>query len=164
MESTVYSSVILCWPATFSAAEEICPPKNHKPIGHWKRSAVFPEGWHSNYDVLLDELKNRVGLTGLHYIWVENIQPNPVVAGRSKAWFYGRSLAGIAGSNSAEGMDFCLFWVLCVLHVQECATGWSLVQGSHLVCLSRSTIRCNSHLLHLRRGGTGSRTKKKGII
>jgi len=31
------------------------------------------------------------------------------------AWFYGRSLAGIAGSNSAGGMDVCLLWVLCVV-------------------------------------------------
>jgi hypothetical protein len=30
------------------------------------------------------------------------------VAARSKAWVYGRSLAGIAGSNSGGGMDFCL--------------------------------------------------------
>jgi len=29
------------------------------------------------------------------------------VAARPKAWFYGRSLAGIAGSNPAGSMDFC---------------------------------------------------------
>jgi len=86
-------------------------------------------------------------------MWMANIQPNPVVTSRSKAWVYDRSLAGIAGSNSAEGMDVCLLWVLCVVHVQACATGWSLVQGSHLVCLSRSMIRGKSHLLHLRWGG-----------
>jgi hypothetical protein len=33
--------------------------------------------------------------------------PNPVVA-QSKAWIYGRSLDGIAGSNPARGMDVCL--------------------------------------------------------
>jgi hypothetical protein len=33
---------------------------------------------------------------------------------RSKAWFYGRSLAGIADSNPAGGMDVCLLWVMCV--------------------------------------------------
>jgi len=27
----------------------------------------------------------------------------------------GRSLAGIAGSNPAGGMDVCLLWVLCVV-------------------------------------------------
>jgi len=33
--------------------------------------------------------------------------PIPVVA-RSKAWVFGRSLAGTAGSNPAEGVDVCL--------------------------------------------------------
>jgi len=31
------------------------------------------------------------------------------VAARSKAWVYGRSLAGIAVSNPAGGMDVCFF-------------------------------------------------------
>jgi hypothetical protein len=31
-----------------------------------------------------------------------------LTAARSKAWVCGRSLAGIAGSNPAEGMDVCL--------------------------------------------------------
>ena len=30
------------------------------------------------------------------------------VAARSKAWVYGRSLAGIVGSNPAGGMDVCV--------------------------------------------------------
>jgi hypothetical protein len=35
--------------------------------------------------------------------------PTPIpVAARSTAWVCGRSLAGIAGSNAAEGMDICL--------------------------------------------------------
>jgi hypothetical protein len=34
------------------------------------------------------------------------------VAARSKAWVFGRSIAGIAGSNSAGGMDVCVLWVL----------------------------------------------------
>jgi hypothetical protein len=29
-------------------------------------------------------------------------------ATRSKAWVYGRSLAGIVGSKPSEGMDVCL--------------------------------------------------------
>jgi hypothetical protein len=33
-------------------------------------------------------------------------------AARSKAWLFGRSLAGIVGSNSAGGMDVSLLWVL----------------------------------------------------
>ena len=36
------------------------------------------------------------------------------VAERSKARVYGRSLAGIAGSNPVVGMDVCLLWVSCV--------------------------------------------------
>jgi hypothetical protein len=43
-----------------------------------------------------------------------NTGPIPVAV-RSKAWVYGRSLAGIVGSNPARGMDVCLLWVLCVV-------------------------------------------------
>ena len=35
------------------------------------------------------------------------------VAARSKAWVYGRSFAGIVGSNPAGGMDVCVEY--CVL-------------------------------------------------
>ena len=38
-----------------------------------------------------------------------------LVAARSKALVCGRSLAGIAGSNSAVGMDIYLFRGLCVV-------------------------------------------------
>ena len=31
-----------------------------------------------------------------------------LVAVRSKAWVYSRSLTGILGSNPAQGMDVCL--------------------------------------------------------
>jgi len=31
-----------------------------------------------------------------------------LVAARSKAWVYGRSLAGVVGSSPAGGMDVCL--------------------------------------------------------
>jgi hypothetical protein len=41
--------------------------------------------------------------------------PTIPVAARSKAWVYGRSLAGIVGSNPAGDMDVCLFWMLCVV-------------------------------------------------
>jgi hypothetical protein len=37
------------------------------------------------------------------------------VALLSKACGNGRSLAEIAGSNPAEGMDVCLLWVSCVV-------------------------------------------------
>jgi hypothetical protein len=42
------------------------------------------------------------------------IEPIPV-AELSKARGYGRSLAGIVGSNSAWVMDVCPFKVLCVV-------------------------------------------------
>ena len=42
------------------------------------------------------------------------VQPIPV-AEWSKARVYGRSLAGIAGSNPAGGVDGCSLWVFCVL-------------------------------------------------
>jgi hypothetical protein len=38
---------------------------------------------------------------------VMTTEPIPVVAW-SKTWVYGRSLAGILGSNPARGMDVCL--------------------------------------------------------
>jgi len=41
-------------------------------------------------------------------------KPVPVAA-PSKPSVCGRSLIGIAGSNSAEGMDVCLLWVLCIV-------------------------------------------------
>jgi hypothetical protein len=40
------------------------------------------------------------------------VAPMPV-ASRSKARVCGRSLAGIAGSNPASGMDECLLWISC---------------------------------------------------
>ena len=49
-------------------------------LAHWGRGAVAPN-------------KNK---------------ETPIsVAARSKAWVYGRWLAGIVGSNSAGGMDVC---------------------------------------------------------
>jgi hypothetical protein len=40
--------------------------------------------------------------------------PIPVAA-RAKVWVCGASLAAIAVSNPAVGMDVCLLWVLCVV-------------------------------------------------
>ena len=39
------------------------------------------------------------------YLDMENMIP---VAARSKVWICGRSLAGVAGSNRAGGMNICL--------------------------------------------------------
>jgi hypothetical protein len=51
------------------------------------------------------------------------------VAAPSKAWVYGRSLAGIAGSNPAGGRDMSLASVVCC-QVEIYATGRSLVRRS----------------------------------
>jgi hypothetical protein len=51
----------------------------------------------------------------------------------SEAWVYDHSVAGIAGLNSAEGMDFRLLCLFCVVQVTTSVTSWSLVQR----CLPR---------------------------
>ena len=43
------------------------------------------------------------------------ITPQIPVAVRSKSWLCGRSLAGIAGSHPAGGMDMCNLLLLCVV-------------------------------------------------
>jgi hypothetical protein len=56
------------------------------------------------------------------------------VAARCKAWVYGRSLAGIVGSNPARGHG-CLSLVSVVCcQVEVSATSWSFVQRSPTVC------------------------------
>ena len=37
------------------------------------------------------------------------------VAARSKAWVYGRLLAGVVGTNPTGDMEVCLLRVLCVV-------------------------------------------------
>ena len=58
------------------------------------------------------------------------ITPIPVTA-RSEAWFCGRSLAGISGSNPAGGMDGWMS-IVCVIfcQVEVSVTGGLLVQRS----------------------------------
>jgi hypothetical protein len=48
--------------------------------------------------------------------------PIPVVA-RSKAWVYGHSLAGIAGSNPTGGMDVLSVVSVVCCQVEVSATG-----------------------------------------
>ena len=56
------------------------------------------------------------------------------MAVRSKAWVCGRSLAGIAGSNPAGGMDDFSLVSVVSCHVEVSASGWSLVQRSPIEC------------------------------
>jgi hypothetical protein len=62
-----------------------------------------------------------------------SIYPIPV-ASQSKAWVCGRSLAGIAGSNPAEGHGYLSVAIFVCCQVQVSVTGWSLVQRSPTEC------------------------------
>jgi hypothetical protein len=82
------------------------------------------------------------------------------IASRSKAWVCGRLLAGIAGLNSAGGMDVCLVNVVCC-QAEVSATGRSLVQRSPTECdVSLSVSKCNSNPLYLQWVGRRCQTKK----
>ena len=78
------------------------------------------------------------------------------MAERSKEQVCGRSLAGIADSNPAEGMNVCVLCVLCVVQIEVSATGRSLVQRSPNEYVSLSVIRCNNKLLHPQLAGRRS--------
>ena len=53
----------------------------------------------------------------------------------SKTQICSRSIAGIAGSNPAQGMDVHLFSLLCVVYGVASATGRSLFQRSSTGCV-----------------------------
>jgi hypothetical protein len=74
------------------------------------------------------------------------------VAARSKAWGCGHSIAGIAGSSSAGGMDVCLLWVLRVFgsrSLQRADPSSRGVLPNMCLCVCVSAIRWNSNPLHL---------------
>ena len=65
-----------------------------------------------------------------------------MVGVQSKGCFCRHWLAGIAGSNSAIGLDIWLLWVLCVAQGEVSVTGRSLTQGNPPECdLETSTLR-----------------------
>ena len=68
---------------------------------------------------------------------LKNISPI-LVALRSKAGYYGRSLDGIVVSNPAGGMDVCLLRVLCVVRYGSLrrADHTSIGDLPSVVCLS----------------------------
>ena len=71
-----------------------------------------------------------------HYIFniLDINHPLPIrVAAPSQAWIYGRSFAGIAGSNPAELCILSLVSLVCC-YVQVSASGWSIVQRSPTEC------------------------------
>jgi hypothetical protein len=69
------------------------------------------------------------------------------VSTRSKAWLFGRSLAGIVGSNPTRGMNVCLISTLRFVRLR------SLRQANHstrgvlrsVVCLRRSLHEATLH-------------------
>jgi len=76
------------------------------------------------------ELKHATQFSPYRYTYFH--APVPVPA-RSKAWVYGHSLVGIAGSNPAKGMKVYLLSVVCRL-VEVSASGWLLLQRSATEC------------------------------
>ena len=52
-----------------------------------------------------------------------------------KACVYGRSTAGTAGSNPAEGVGICRLCLMCVVKVEASRVEGSLVQGSFSECV-----------------------------
>jgi hypothetical protein len=83
-------------------------------------------------DILFANISCRNKQTLLLY---KHRQPIPVAA-RSKMCVWGRSLAGIAGSNPAGRMSVCLSVSCedCVVQVEVSMSGWSLVQRSPTEC------------------------------
>ena len=77
------------------------------------------------------------------------LKPIPVVA-RSKAWVYGRSLAGIAGSNPAGNMDVSLSLVSVVCcQAEASATCRSHVQRSPTECgVSECVLIIKANKMH----------------
>ena len=84
---------------------------------------------------------------------------NPLAA-RSKTWVCGRSLAGIAGSNPAGGMDVCC--ECCVLSSRGPCVGLVTVQRSPTDC---GVSECDHESWIMRRpwptGGCCAMVKKK---
>jgi hypothetical protein len=54
----------------------------------------------------------------------------------------GRSIAGMAGSKPAEGMNFHLLCLLGVVYIAASATGWSLVQVRPTECVCMCVCLC----------------------
>jgi hypothetical protein len=72
-----------------------------------------------------------IGLSVVRFLLVCRHLSPVTVAARSKAWHvFVRLNTGIVGSNSARGMDVCVYPVFVLSCVGSgLATGWSLVQG-----------------------------------
>jgi len=80
--------------------------------------------------------------------WFLCVWSIPVATG-SKGYVCGRSLAEIAGSNPAGGMDVCVLWVLCVVTYRSMRRADPSSRGKYQTCASPNVIRWNHNPLHL---------------
>jgi hypothetical protein len=102
-----------------------------------------------------------------------NIKQHFAAAVRSKAWVSRPLIAGIVGSNSAEGHGRLYLSLVGVVHclVKVSASDWSLVKRNHTLraCLcvcacasvSMNVMWCTKHLFYLQGLGRRCQTKKE---
>jgi hypothetical protein len=69
-----------------------------------------------------------------HITMANKSSPVPVAA-RPKAWVYGCSLAGVAGSNPTDGMDVLSLVSVVCCQVEVSASGRSLILRSTAECV-----------------------------
>ena len=74
------------------------------------------------------------------FLWAHQQKAPIQGTARSKAWACGRSLAGNAGSNPAEGIGVCLLRVLCFLQVEFSVSSLSLFQRRKERTLKITTV------------------------
>ena len=85
------------------------------PTYPMKQNTLYPRTLRRSYSGVSNNNINNAQYYVIQYVFV--ITPNigmlaPIpMAARSKTSVCGRSLAGIAGSTPAEGIDVCLLWV-----------------------------------------------------
>ena len=83
-----------------------------------------------NFPHLIQKRRSQLGfVTYLLNYPRSNFRPIISVAMQYKVLVCGRWIAGIVGSNPAEGMDVRPLAVLCVVQVENCARSRSLLQN-----------------------------------
>jgi hypothetical protein len=122
-------------------------------LGHcvsWGNNFSFGQGWRlSSIDAGFKcmHLKTHgYAYKRYRYVGICTHEEQIPVAARSKTWVFGHSLAGIAGSNPAWGIDVCLLFFLCC-QVEFSASGWSLLQRSST---ERSVSECDREASKMR--------------
>jgi hypothetical protein len=85
----------------------------------------------------------------------------------TKVWVWGRSLAGIAGSNAAGVVDVCLLWVLCVVRLKFLRRPYHSSRGvlPSVVCLRRELHEASLHATRQRiRSPASEQVASKGAM